>query len=205
MPFEVRQARDVDEGAPRRGARDDPEVLAAAVSKGNPEATRRFVEAVGGTILDAVRLVLGPAHSDLEEVTERALIRLIEEMGRFQGQGSVARFAGRMAVVTAMAYRRRQMAQVRLRAAPDAHGEGVAPALHTASQRDDARRRRDAIRELLDEVPETIGETMALRFMLCYSIDEIAWASDVSVEQVRSRLRTGNEHLRHKLERLSRP
>jgi RNA polymerase sigma-70 factor (ECF subfamily) len=62
------------------------------------------------------------------------------------------------------------------------------------------------VRRLLDDLPEALGEAMALHFMLGHTAMEIAAVTRVSVNTVWSRLRLGRERLRLTLssdERLS--
>lgn len=106
MAMGMRGAPQIGEGVSGVGLGDDGERLAAAVARGDAEATRRLVEVVGSVILDAVRMVLGPNHADFEAVTERALMHLVESMGTFGGECSVSHVAGRVAVVAALASRR---------------------------------------------------------------------------------------------------
>ena len=189
----------VDEKPPR-GPRDDLAPLASAVAGGDPEAVRTFVTAVGGTVLSAVRMVLGPKHRDVDDVTQDALVGLLEALGRFRGECTVAHFAGRVAVLTAMAARRRQRTRDHWVVPAEAEGDRVAAGPESSPLAQlEAQRRRAAVRQLLDELPEPIGESMALRFMLDHTVEEIAAATNVSVNTVWSRLRIGKQRLRHKL------
>jgi RNA polymerase sigma factor (sigma-70 family) len=202
MAMGMRGAPQIGESVSGVGLGDDGERLAAAVARGDAEATRRLVEVVGSVILDAVRMVLGPNHADFEAVTERALMHLVEAMGTFGGQCSVSHFAGRVAVVAALASRR-QTHDHRIAAADWERKHAAASPASPLSAEIEARRRRDTLRELLDELPEAIGEAMALRFMLGYSVDEIAAVTQIPLDSVWSRLRIGNERLRIKLDPLS--
>ena len=188
--------------SPRRGPPDRLASLAAAVAGGDPGAVRTFINAVGGTVLVAVRMVLGPRHHDVDDVTQDAIIGLLEALPRFRGDCSVAHFAGRVAVLTAMAARRRQQTRDRWVVPEDDVGGDFAPTGPESSPlvHLERARRRDAVRRLLDDLPESLGEAMALHFMLGHTAQEIAAATQVSVNTVWSRLRLGRERLRHKLE-----
>ena len=61
-------------------------------------------------------------------------------------------------------------------------------------------RRRQMVRELLDELPDVLAESLALHFILGYTVEEIATAISVSRNTVWSRLRLGKRALRRKLE-----
>jgi RNA polymerase sigma factor (sigma-70 family) len=183
------------------GPRDELSSLAAAFVEGDVEAGRTLLIAVGGTVLGAVRMVLGAGHTDVEDVAQDALIGLLEGLRRFRGECTVLHFAGRVAVLTAMAARRRQRTRDRwvvVEQADDARvpaGADSSPLAHL-----EATRRREAIRRLLDELPEPAAEAVALHFMLGYTVKEVAAAACVPVNTVWSRLRIGKERIRKRLE-----
>jgi RNA polymerase sigma factor (sigma-70 family) len=181
----------------RRGPPDHLASLAAAVASGNPAVIRTFINAVGGTVLVAVRMVLGPRHHDVDDVAQDAIVGLLEALPRFRGDCTVAHFASRVAVLTAMASRRRQQTRERWVVSEEPGGDfaPTSPESSPLAQLERARR-REAIRRLLDELPESLGEAMALHFMLGHTAQEIAAATQVSVNTVWSRLRLGRERLR---------
>jgi RNA polymerase sigma factor (sigma-70 family) len=182
---------------PLNGPRDDLASLVVAFVKGDVAAARTLVTAVGGTILGAVRMVLGPSHSDLEDAVQDAMVGLLEGLHRFRGECTVKHFAGRVAVLTAMAVRRRQRTRERWMLCNEVESIGV-PAGSESSPlaRLEATQRRDKLRQLLDELPEPIAEAVALHFMLGYTVQEVAAASHVPVNTVWSRLRLGKERIR---------
>jgi RNA polymerase sigma factor (sigma-70 family) len=189
-----------DAAEPPRGPRDDLASLASAFVQGDSEAGRTLVSAVGGAVLRAVRMVLGPGHCDVEDAAQDAMIGFLEGLRRFRGESTVAHFAGRVAVLTAMAMRRRQQTRERWIVADEAEG-CRAPAGSESSPftRLEAARRRETVRRLLDELPEPIAEAVALHFMLGYTVQEVAAAVHVPVNTVWSRLRVGKERIREKL------
>jgi RNA polymerase sigma-70 factor (ECF subfamily) len=181
--------------------------LAAEAAKGDPAAVHTFIVAVGPTVLMAVRMVLGPRHHDVDDVTQDAMLGLLEALPRFRGECTVAHFASRVGVLTAMAARRRQQTRERwvISGEDESDPAPTGPESSPLAQLE-ASRRRDAVRRLLDDLPEALGEAMALHFMLGHTAMEIAAVTRVSVNTVWSRLRLGRERLRLTLssdERLS--
>ena len=63
-----------------------------------------------------------------------------------------------------------------------------------------AQRRKTMLRELLEEIPDEQAESMALRFMLGWSLEEVARATSAPVNTVRSRLRIAKQALRKRIE-----
>jgi RNA polymerase sigma factor (sigma-70 family) len=174
--------------------------LAEAAAKGEAAAVHTFIVAVGPTVLTAVRMVLGVRHHDVDDVTQDAILGLLEALPRFRGECTVAHFASRVGVLTAMAARRRQQTRERWVVSGESEAEPAptGPESSPLAQLE-ARRRRDAVRRLLDDMPESLAEAMALHFMLGHTALEIAAATRVSVNTVWSRLRLGRERLRHLL------
>jgi RNA polymerase sigma factor (sigma-70 family) len=195
----IKGARRPDE-SDRAAPRDDLAPLSAAVVRGEPEAIRTFVMATGGAVRRAARMVLGPAHADVDDVTQDAMIELLRALPRFRGECTIARFAARVAVLTAMAARRRRGTRDRWidRQEVEEESWAAAPEMSPLAHAE-AARRREAVRRLLDELPEAIADAMALHFIAGHTAQEIAAAAHVPVGTVASRLRIGKESLRRRL------
>ena len=178
-----------------------PLVRAAA---DDPDAAATLVGALCGGMLRIVRKVLGRGHPDVDDVTQDAVIALLTALLTFRGECSVEHFANRVALLTALAARRRTRARART-VEPETEafdevaaetGDHASPLATTV-----AARRRLLVRQLLDELPDVIAEALASHFILGYTVDEIAAASSVPANTVWSRLRLGKQALRRKLER----
>ena len=61
-------------------------------------------------------------------------------------------------------------------------------------------RRREVLRALCEELPETQSEALVMHFVLEFTVEEIARASAAPVNTVRSRLRLAKETLRRRIE-----
>jgi RNA polymerase sigma-70 factor (ECF subfamily) len=174
--------------------------LARAASGGDVLATRKLVEAVAPRMGGVVRVVLGGAHSDAEDVLQQALIAFVQALPRFRGECEPPHFASRVAVLTAMAARRRARNQ-RAR-----HDDLVDPDMTPASSgpfkanAPFGERRKEAIRELLEQLPEEQAEALALRAVLGWTLEEIAATSGAPVNTVRSRMRLAKEAMRRRIE-----
>lgn len=173
--------------------------LAHAACEGEPSAINTLVVSVGGGMLKTVRKVLGPSHPDVEDVTQDAVLALLSSLRAFRGECTVAHFAHRVAVLTALAARRRLRTRDRwteFDTAPESVADdgGASPLMRAI-----ASRRRVIVRELFDELSEPMAEALALHFVLGYTVEEIAVAADVPANTVWSRLRLGKQALRKKL------
>jgi RNA polymerase sigma factor (sigma-70 family) len=173
----------------------DPAIeLARAASQGDVRATRQVLELVAPRVARAVRAVMGPLHTDLDDATQLALIGFIQALPSFRGDCQPVQFAARIAVRTAWAARRRAAAR-HVRQDPSADLDTLrAPPAELG-----AARRREAVRRLLDDLPEEQAEALALRIILGWSVKEIADAMGAPLNTVRSRLRLAKETLRRRV------
>jgi RNA polymerase sigma-70 factor (ECF subfamily) len=175
--------------------------LARGASAGDPEAVNTLVVSVGGGMLKTVRKVLGPSHPDVEDVAQDAVLALLSGLRGFRGECTVAHFAHRVALLTALAARRRFRTRDRwteLDTAPESVADERGPSPLTRAI---ASRRRMLVRELFDELSEPMAEALALHFVLGYTVEEIAATVAVPANTVWSRLRLGKRALRKKLMR----
>jgi RNA polymerase sigma-70 factor (ECF subfamily) len=185
-------------------ARPDELAPLARAATDDPDAAATLVGALCGGMLRIVRKVLGRRHPDVDDVTQDAVIALLAALLTFRGECSVEHFANRVALLTALAARRRARARARtVEPETEAFGEVAAETGDQASPLATtvAARRRLLVRQLLDELPDVIAEALASHFILGYTVDEIAVASSVPANTVWSRLRLGKQALRRKLER----
>src|SRR5262249_43420827 len=142
---------------------------------------------------------LGRAHPDGEDMVQESLLGFVRALDSFRGECSVVHYARRIALWRVLEEQKRRQAQKR------------APEL--AAQRDpdrgavDARapegtlaaRRREQLRALLSTLRPEQAEALALRHVLDYSVEEIAGATGVPANTVRSRLRLAKEALRARI------
>ena len=163
------------------------------------EAMRRLVVAVGPAMLRIVRTILGPGATDAEDVLQEAVEALLLSLASFKGHCTVLHFACRVAVFTALAWRRR----LRFRSqwiddVPSACARAPSPGPSPADSAMSARR-REALEALLDELPEPQAEVLVLHCALDFSVDEIAASVGRPLETIRSRLRLAKRALRERI------
>src|ERR1700722_2025525 len=182
------------EAPPSRRDGGDATGLARAAASGDVRATRELLELVAPRVARAVRAVMGPAHADLDDAMQLALIGFIQALPSFRAECPPVQFAARIAVRTAAAVRRRASAR-RVGHDPSVDVDSIL----VAREEIDAARRREAIRALLDDLPEEQAEALALRIMLGWSLKEIAAATGTPLNTVRSRMRLAKEGLRKRI------
>jgi len=179
---------------------DELAPLARAAALRDPKATRTFLVTITPSLLRVVRRVIGAHHPDVEDVTQDAAIALIAALPSFQGACTVLHFSCRVAVLTALAARRRltyrehwtrNLPAEEMEAVPDEAPSPLAN-LHAA-------RRRAELRAVLDALPTEQAEVMALHCVMGFTVDEIAASSGAPRDTVRSRLRAAREALRQQV------
>jgi len=174
--------------------------LAHHAAGGDRKATRALLVAVGPAMLRAIRKVLARGTADVEDVAQEAMEALVTALPRFRGECTVLHFAWRVAVLTALANRRR----LDLRAHWQADG-GDAPAQAIAPDPSPVealamRGRREALAMLLDDLPGNQAEVLVLHAVFGLTIEEIAGAVGRPLETVRSRLRLAKQALRDRVD-----
>jgi RNA polymerase sigma factor (sigma-70 family) len=195
---DVDELRPVPVALPRA---DELLPLANAAVAGDPDAAATLVLHLGGPMLRVVRKVLGRGHPDVDDVAQDAVIAFLRALNSFRGECSVVHFACRVSLLTALAARRRLRLRTRwaetdgqpIETVPD---EEMRSPLATAL----ASRRRALVHQLLDDLPDVIAESLALHFVLGYTVEEIAATLSISPNTVWSRLRLGKRALRRKLQ-----
>lgn len=183
---------------PSAGRRDELVELAERVQVGDEAALRTFLATIVPHLLRVARRVLGPAHSDVEDVAYEAAYSVVQSLSEFRGQGTLLHFACRVGVLTAMNVRRRDTAQKRARRGepcdPDSV-EGFGPAPDDLAARGAL---APLVRELLDTLPPPLAEALALHSVLGYTVQEVAEQCGAPLETVRSRLRLARQALRRR-------
>ena len=175
--------------------------LARRAGEGDGDAIHALVMELAGPMLRTVHKVLGARHPDAEDVTQEAVMGLIAALGRFRGDCTVAHYAHQVALRSALHARRHfrvrdKVGEPSLDAEAPVDTSGLTPLEIVVS-----RERRRVIRSLLDRLPETAAEALALHFMLGYTVEEIAATIDVSPHTIWSRLKLGKRALKEALAR----
>jgi RNA polymerase sigma factor (sigma-70 family) len=175
--------------------------LLPRAASGDAVAVRAVVGALSPEVVRVARAVVGANDGELDDVVQEALLGLVHALPGFRGECSLRGFANRIAVRAALRARRR----AKLRAAQSALLTAGASELHgrPSPPPDDqhlAARRLALLHALLDALPEAQAETLALRVVLGFSLQETADATGVPVNTVRSRVRLAREALRARIE-----
>lgn len=173
--------------------------LARNAAARDRDAMRRLIVAVGPAMLRVTRTVVGPQVADAEDALQDASEALLTAIGSFRGQCTVLHFACRVAVLSALAWRRRFAFRTARITDDVAIEEWPAEGRLSPAELLIAARRREALELLLDELPPPQAEVLILHCALDFTVDETAAAMGRPVETVRSRLRLAKRALRERI------
>jgi RNA polymerase sigma factor (sigma-70 family) len=175
------------------------ELLARAALAGDRVATRELLGSMAPLLLGVVRAILGAGAPDVEDVAQESLLGFFQALPGFRGECSVKHYGCRIAARAAIAARRRARASQERLSEIERQSAPLGEFLSSHDAEALAVRRRELLRELLAELPEAQAETLALRIVMGYSMQEVAAATGAPVNTVRSRLRLAKEALRERI------
>jgi RNA polymerase sigma factor (sigma-70 family) len=164
----------------------------------NAAETSRLVTELAPRVLAVTRAVLGRGHSDVDDAYQQGILELIRALPSFRGDCEPIHFASRIAARTALTIARRSRTAFSRRD-DGADVDRIAIEAH-AEEEVEQKRRMELLRDLLARLPEEQAETLTLRVMLGWSLSEVATATSVPLNTVRSRVRLAKNALRAAVE-----
>lgn len=173
--------------------------LARQAAAGDLPAAQSLLTLLWPSISRVVAGVMGASHPDVDDAIQQTLIAVVRALPAFRGECHPAGFACRIAARTASRARRRTR-QAQVLRDDFARLAELEPEVESAGEIAESERRRRIWRDLLDELPEEQAETLVMRVLMGWSLEEVATATGVPLNTVRSRVRLAKEALRRKLE-----
>jgi len=176
--------------------------LATRASSGDLAATQDFLAYVWPTLTRVAAGVLGARHAELDDAVQQSMIALVRALPAFRGECHPAGYASRITLRVALRVRRNFKRDINRREALEqlSAGNEESAAAAGPGQEPLGSRRRELLRELLEDLPEEQAEALTLRVVMGWSLDEVARASGAPVNTVRSRVRLAKEALRARIE-----
>ena len=173
------------------------EALVDAAVAGVPTAISALLRELSPEVARVARTILGPNDMAIEDTIQDALVSLMHALPSFRRDCSIRRYANRIAARTALLTRSRNRA-TRQREAKFYLDDR--PAAYIDGRQDLQHRRKVFVHRMFDELPQAQAEVIALRFLLGYSLEEIAEAVGAPLNTVRSRIRLAKEAMRAHLD-----
>jgi RNA polymerase sigma-70 factor (ECF subfamily) len=150
-------------------------------------------------MMRVARTVLGVSASEAEDTLQESLLAFVEALPSFRGECGLKHYGCSIATHVALRTRRRAAAAARRGPADDAC-DCVAPEADDPHAAALSARRSALMLRLLDELPEEQSATLVMRVLLGFSLADVAEATGVPVNTVRSRIRLAKEALRRRIE-----
>jgi RNA polymerase sigma factor (sigma-70 family) len=166
---------------------------------GDTEATGALLKALAPSMIRAAQQLLGATHADLDDVVQQSLIGFVQALPHFRGECSIGHFASRIVARIAVAARKRGHVRSERRD-DEVDVDSLPRAPESTSDVVDAERRRELVRGLMETLPDEQSETLALRIVLGFSLEEVAEATGVPMNTVRSRVRLAKTALKKRIE-----
>jgi len=179
---------------------NDPWIgLVAAVRGGDRAAAPKLLGCVGPCMMNVIRKMVFNS-SDAEDLLQDALVAFLGALPRFRHTASTRHFACRVAVLTCMAYRRKQRPWYRrLWTDPEMlqeiAGRDPLPSASVASKQQQA-----AVRALVERLPAAQAEVLLMHVVAEFSLPEVADTLAIPLETARSRLRLALGRLRKSID-----
>lgn len=173
--------------------------LATRAAAGDLAATQDFLGYVWPTLCRVATGVLGAQHPDLDDAVQQSMIALLRALPAFRGECHPAGYASRITLRVALRVRRGHKRDLTRREQLSRLNESEAIAGFPS---EDALggRRRELLRELLEDLPEEQAEALALRVVMGWTLEEVSRATGAPINTVRSRVRLAKEALRRRIE-----
>jgi RNA polymerase sigma factor (sigma-70 family) len=172
--------------------------LSLRAANGDLAATQELLAYVWPTLTRVAAGVLGARHAELDDAVQQSMIALVRALPAFRGECHPAGYASRITLRVALRVRRNFKRDAVRREQLEQLGtaEDSAPSsIDTLGSR-----RRELLRELLEDLPEEQAEALTLRVVMGWSLEEVARASGAPVNTVRSRVRLAKEALRARID-----
>jgi RNA polymerase sigma-70 factor (ECF subfamily) len=183
----------VEDAADSREADREADLrLAHAAGAGDLAAQRELAFRLMDRVRSTARYIVRN-DVDADDVAQSAMVVVLHRIGEFRGEGSLARWASRIAARAAWALVRRH----RQDAPPPTFGDGSLPADAPRSAQGGAGPLlQGPLVRCLDRLPPERRVTVVLRLLFGMTLEEIAQETEVPVNTARERLRIGRRELR---------
>jgi RNA polymerase sigma-70 factor (ECF subfamily) len=163
---------------------------------GRSDAQRQVVERLLARARRVCRRLLGD-EADSEDAAQQSLVEVLRASGQYRGDSSLERWADRIVARTAMRQAKERTRQRGVRAS-DVEPDAFAARGGDRWATEQAPRSAAAY---LQRLPEDMRAALVLRYVLDYSVDEIAEATEVSRNTVKDRLLRGRRAMRQYIRR----
>jgi RNA polymerase sigma factor (sigma-70 family) len=188
--------RDPDVSVPISRATPDDTALLAAVRAGDPMVASALCDRVWPQVDRTIRRLLGRRDADHEDLSQLALIELVNTIGRYRGDCSLDTWAQAITANIVFKHLRRRRVERRIFADMLVDDEiAAAPAPAHVERRSATRELLEKIATHLDGMNERRAWAFVLHDVLGYDLREVARMINASVAATQSLLVRGRREL----------
>jgi RNA polymerase sigma factor (sigma-70 family) len=190
--------------APGAAAKDTPALddaqLLAAVHSGDEHAASELHDRLRPRVDGTIRALLGPGHSEHDDLAQQSFVELVLSLHRFRGECSLETWAASIAARTVFKFLRRRTTERKLfqRAAED--GETIeTSAPGSLKRRIMARSLAEQIRKHLEVLEPAKAEAYVLHDVCGFDAREVAGIAGISEAAAHARIARGRRELHERL------
>ena len=155
----------------------------------------RLLRELSPSVIRTVRQMLGARHPDVEDLTQESLKALLAAWPNFRGECSPAHYARRIAAQRCIDALRKHRVRSAMFDQLSSTSAGVSDGATPST------RLRQAWSSALAELPPEQAVALTQRYVLGYTLEEIAQEARVPLNTIKSRLRLAKHVLRAKVVR----
>lgn len=177
---------------------DDAQLL-AAVQSGDEHAASELHDRLRPRVDTTIRVLLGPGHTEHDDLAQQSLIELVLSLHRFRGECSLETWAATITARAVFKFLRRRTTERKIfqQSMEEADVESSSPA--SLKRQVMARNLADRIRRHLGDIDPAKAEAYLLHDVCGFDAREIAGIAGISEAAAHARIGRGRRELREKL------
>jgi RNA polymerase sigma-70 factor (ECF subfamily) len=178
---------------------DDAQLM-AAVQSGDEHAASELHDRLRPRVDTTIRALLGPGHTEHDDLAQQSFIELVLSLHRFRGECSLETWAATITARTVFKYLRRRTTERKI-FQPSTEDSIAAESSSPASLKRQvvARNLTARIRGLLEEIEPAKAEAYLLHDVCGFDAREVAGIAGISEAAAHARIGRGRKELREKL------
>jgi RNA polymerase sigma-70 factor (ECF subfamily) len=169
----------------------------ARQARTDPSAARAILDRLTPRIRHAVFMLIG-GDQEAEDLTHVCLLEILENLGRFRGDGPLEAWAGQLSFRVVMRHmKRRRRVERTVALVPEEMGVSLSNPERDA----ESGSTRERLAWHMQKLPVERRTTLVLRLVFEHSVAEVAQITGVPLNTARDRIRVGLRDLRQSMAR----
>jgi len=177
---------------------DDAQLL-AAMSSGDEHAASELHDRLRPRVDATIRSLLGPGHSEHDDLAQQSFIELVLSLDRYRGECSLETWAATITARTVFKYLRRRTTERKIFREPRDHDVDEPPSRASLKRQVVARDIAGRIRTHLEGIDTAKAEAFLLHDVCGFDAREVAGIAGISEAAAHARISRGRRELQEKL------